>query len=251
MMRKLAFSGGGHDTGIAEGELVAVFEWDGSEPLPPRSPLASPWIPGMRSERCAACDERLLLGVSGTAVSAAGPCPYPDGITTTVTLQAPSGRLIVSDDLRPAYDWGETAASYNSALGQAQAIRAMERAGCAFGPVLNTSPGLFRTGGDSWVIASPAYDPESDRELVPAGWELLAQVITDLWAYSIADFEDWCSRGGNVLAMDCGDTIVDAGPGTYQFTHHTGERGFLWPHDTTGTVIFAHVKRVREGNFAP
>lgn len=251
MLRTRPLRANGHLCALADGTEVTVFE----DAALPRG--LSPFIPQLGSARCRTCDAALRLDVSDDAVSVREPCPYPDGITTVITLEVPSGKLIVSDSLRPVYDWRDEdlTASYNSALGQAQAIGVMAKAGCAFGYVGNTSPGLFRTADGTYVIASLDYYPGEDddelpaEEATPPGWTLLAQVCTDLWAYSIADFEDWASRGGNALALGYGDTIVDVPPGDYQFTCHTGERSFN--RETGGTVIYAHARRTREGNYAP
>ncbi len=101
---------------------------------------------------------------------------------------------------------------------------------------------LYRTGEDRYVIASPGYDQDDDQEELPPGWTLLAGLITDLWAYALADYEHWRSRGGDPDSLDWGDTVTDVTPGSYQVTSHGGERGF----DThaTGTVIFAHIGQI-------
>lgn len=243
-MTRLPLRANGHQLSVPDGTEVLVFEDDG---LPPHLAHLSPFSPQLPFP-CRTCDAPVSLRISGGAARMTGPCPLPDGITTVITLAVPSGKLIVTDDLRPAWDWRDEdlTASYNSALGQHQAIMTMAAAGCAYGPVLNTSPGLFRTGGDCYVIATPGFDPDPDESLVPAGWQELATTCTDLWAYSIADYEDWQSRDwdrGDRARRCKQDTIVDVTPGTYQFTHHTGERGFRYPHDTGEAVIFTHVER--------
>ncbi|WP_331727416.1 hypothetical protein OG871_40385 (plasmid) [Kitasatospora sp. NBC_00374] len=190
---------------------------------------------------CVQCGETPKLTVTGDTVRAQGPCPYPEGITTTVTLEAPSGKLIVRDHLGSAYTCDTDAfASYNSARGQAQVIEAMAAIGCAYGPVGNSCPGLYRTGADAYVIASPRYD-EDDSPSLPEE-DCLASIVTDLWAYSIADLEDFKRRGGDLDSLGWSTTIVDVPPGTYRFTHHTGELGF--DHDSDDTVVFAHIERI-------
>jgi hypothetical protein len=57
-----------------------------------------------------------------------------------------------------------------------------------------------------------------------------------------ADYEYWLSMGGDPETLDSGDTVVHVTPGTYQFVHHSGERGF--DIDSDETVIFAHVERM-------
>lgn len=230
-MKTLTFKANGHLLGAGDGTQVNVS-----------ASLSEPYVFGL-ALRCGACDERPAFKVNGNVVTVREPCPYPDGMTSVITLAVPSGRIVVTDDLRPVYDWDDRGmASYNSALGQHQAIEAMARAGCAYGPVGNSSPGLYRTGASNYVIAGLAYDEESGTEVLPEGWEALAGIITDLWAYSIADYEDWVSRGGDPESLGWGDTVVDLPPGTYEFTHHTGERGFN--RYAAGTVVFAGVRRL-------
>jgi hypothetical protein len=232
MITDLTFRANGHLFHVEDGKQVAVFTLQPSEPF----------IPDLTAARCAFCDQWAEpLVVTSDAVTVATPCPYPDGLTSVITLEVPSGKVIVTDDLRPVYNWDDAEmASYNSALGQYQATGAMAAAGCAYGPVGNSCPGFYRTGGDTYVIASLAYDEETDKEVLPAGWELLAGIVTDLWAYSVADFGDWVDKNGDPATPA---VVVDLPRGTYQFTHHSGERSFN--HDAEGTVVFAHIQRIR------
>lgn len=225
----LPFRANGHYTRIADGELADVY-------LPHLNPF-----PAQLNSNCYSCGDRLDLEVTEDAVTVVRPCSYPDGITTVITLAVPSGQLLVSDDLRPVYRWdGSAMADYNSALGQAQATMAMAEAGCAFSPVGNTCPALYRTGKDRYVIASPGYDEDTGTEQLPAGWDRLAGIVTDLWAYSVADYAHWQSRGGNPAGLDWCETVIGIAPGDYQFTSHSGERSFNC--HTAGTAIFAHIE---------
>lgn len=198
------------------------------------------------SSRCAWCDAPKGFQVIDGMVCQPEPCPHPDGITTTITLAVPSGRIVVYDDLRHVYDgFNDDFASYNSVLGQAQVIEAMAALGCAFGPVGNSCPDLFRTGEDTYVIASTDYDEDAFARIVPDGWRLMAGIVTDLWAYSIADHDDYISKGGACSTERTRNfDVVEIPSGTYQFTHHTGEKGF--DHHAHGTVVFAHINRIEE-----
>ncbi|MGW4890756.1 hypothetical protein ACWEQL_00580 [Kitasatospora sp. NPDC004240] len=191
---------------------------------------------------CAMCGALPEVEVTDAAVLIKGPCPYPDGIQTTeITIDVPSGKLAVADSLRPVYDWDHGKfVSYNSALGQAQAVQAMAEIGCAFGWVGNSDPGLYRTGPDRYVIASPELD-DNDEPSLP-GATCLAEICTDLWAFSIADFEDWKTRGGDLSLLGWKVNVVDVAPGTYRFTLHTGRRGF--DPNAAETVIFADIERI-------
>ncbi|GAA1623960.1 hypothetical protein GCM10009733_020750 [Nonomuraea maheshkhaliensis] len=191
--------------------------------------------------RCAFCDQWPTFNITEAVVAVRDPCPYPDGITTTITFNIPSGKLLVADDLRPIYDWYDTNfASYSSAIGKAQAIKAMAAIGCAFGPASNCGLGLYRTGPDNYIIATPTYDDDDNPSI--AEDTQLAKICTDLWAYSMVDFQAWKTRGGDPAKLGYGDTVVDIPPGTYQVVHHSGERGFEW--DIAETVVWAHMERI-------
>lgn len=213
-------------------EKVSVILPEGKEPF----------IFGDVLYSCSRCGDHPRLTVTENAVKVENPCPYPNGITTEITLHVPSGKIIVADDLRPIYDgFNDTEfASYNSIFGQAQVVRAMADLGCAYGPVGNSCPGLYRTGKDTYIIASPRLD-DNDVSSLPEE-DCQATIITDLWAYSIADYEDWKSKGGDPASLDWSRTVMSVKPGTYKFTHHTGERDF--DRDADDTVIFAHVERI-------
>jgi hypothetical protein len=245
MTRTLPFRANGHLTRIADGELTEIFT-----PDPGLTELARKYgietiVPSLGHSRCGNCDALLLLTITDDAILVRGdPCPYPEGLTSVIALDVPSGKIIVTDDLRPVYNWNDTdMASYNSALGQHQAIQAMAATGCAYGPVGNSCPGLFRTGGDSYVIASPGYDEDTDTELLPGHWELLAGIVTDLWAYSVADYDHWIAKGGDPDSLSWSRIVVGIPPGRYEFTHHSGENSFnrdAW----ASPVIFAHIERI-------
>ncbi|MFJ3176541.1 hypothetical protein ACIPJK_38085 [Streptomyces roseus] len=231
MSNRMPLNTNGHDLLPKRTDDVIVFAEPGEEPL----------VAGVHW-RCATCDERPVYVLRDGAVHVQDSCPYPMGITTEITLDVPSGKLIVTDDLRDVYDVDiDAGASYNTALGKAQVVKAMAALGCAYGPVGNSCPGLYRDGENSYIVASPIRDdddvpslPEEDR---------LAWICTDLWAYSIADFEDWKAKGGTPEDKRLGHyTVVDVAPGTYKFTLHVGERGF--DNYAADTVVFAHVERV-------
>ncbi|MEV4078721.1 hypothetical protein AB0J43_00315 [Nonomuraea fuscirosea] len=191
--------------------------------------------------RCAFCDRWPTFDISEAVVAVQDPCPYPDGITTTITFNVPSGKLLVTDDLRPIYDWNDKKfASYNSAIGKAQAIKAMAAIGCAFGPASDRGINLYRTTPDTYIIATPSYD-DDDNPSIPENTRL-ASICTDLWAYSMVDYQAWKTRGGDPEKLDWSDTVVDIPPGTYQVVHHSGERDFEW--DVAETVIWAHMERI-------
>lgn len=234
-VKTLPLKPNGHELAHNDGNEVTVF-------LDALAHGLGPWVSGAMSY-CATCGEAPEYRVTEEAVHVVTPCAYPNGITTVITLAVPSGKIIINDDLRDVYAArGDGFASYNTSRGQAQVIEAMAAIGCAYGPVGNSCPGLYQLLGEGrYVIASPAYDDDDEPIGDLATAKDLASICTNLWAYSIADYEDWKAKGGDPEMLKFADT-VDVPPGVYQFTHHTGENGF--DHYAAGEVIFAHIERI-------
>lgn len=193
---------------------------------------------------CRTCGDRPWPRLTADGAYLDTPCPLPDGVTTTITLAVPSGKIIVSDDLRPTYRLDEDARpDINSSLGMQLKGLAMAGIGCAWGFVGNSSPGLYRTDWDTFVIASPEYCEETDEVTGRlAGIEPLTGVCTDTWAYCVADFADFLAKGGdNHVSYHAWD-VVEIPAGTYEFTTYSGKADFECDGD--GTVIFADIRRV-------
>jgi hypothetical protein len=194
---------------------------------------------------CWYCGRHLRLKIEDDGIRATNPCEWPDGVTMSIRLAVPSGKLVVDDDLRPIYDgFSDDFLTYNSLAGQAQVVHAMAALGCAYGPVGNTCPSLYRTGDGTYVIATLAWNDDEDsdeEEIIPEGWTELAGICTDLWAYSIADHDDFLSRGGSLESPGDTRSVVEVPAGTYRFTHHTGERSFK--ENETEPTIYAHIER--------
>ncbi|TMR08899.1 hypothetical protein ETD86_45845 [Nonomuraea turkmeniaca] len=225
----------------ANGHLLLPVGKDEVEVFKPLDDDVAPFVTGTWF-RCAVCNGWPTFRITEDAVHVQDPCPYPDGFTTTITLQVPSGRLLVTDDLRPVYDYDDTRlASLNSALGKTQAVKAMAEIGAAFGSTRNCGLGLYPTGDGTYVIATPAYSEDEVHPTFPES-ACLADIVTDLWAYSMVDFESWQKRGGDPSTLDWCDTVVDVPAGTYKVTYHGAERSF--EPESADDVIWAHIERI-------
>lgn len=176
--------------------------------------------PGVFS--CAWCDAYPRFDLVNGTLVATTQCPLPQGKTVVFDLEVPSGRIVVDDDLRGWFDpvLPARVPSLNSVAGEIAISEGYAAAGCAYGMVGNSCPSLIRTGPGRYVIASDDYDEPQITG------EELASICTDLWAYMIADFDVWVSRGGDPETLHRSATIADIEPGTYRFTHHSGEAGF-------------------------
>lgn len=240
-IRKLPLHANGHQV-VPSGLPDEVEVFDFSEV--PAMQEIPPYVSCGSIFACGWCGAYPKMRVDGDAVHIDEPCPAAGGITTVIRLEVPSGKIIVADDLRGVYDGfdHDGFASYNSALGQHQVIEAMAELGCAFGPVGNSCPSLWKTGEDTYQIARMPQDDEDEYAPVPEGSERLAGIITDLWAYSIADYGDWLAKGGApVEELGWTVSVVEIPAGTYEFTHHSGERDF---DDDADHVVWADIKKV-------
>lgn len=188
---------------------------------------------------------KVYLNEDRTALVADSECAAPEGVMTEYDIAFKSGRIVVQDSLGDVYclapEIDHSLHSYNTAIGQSQYVLEMAKLGCAYGPVGNTCPGVYRVAPDEYVVASLAYDndPSSDAEdVLPEGWVSVAAVITDLWAYSIADHDDYVAKGGDM--QNAPPEVVEITPGTYHFKHFTGLRNF--DRDAPELTIFAEFK---------
>lgn len=192
---------------------------------------------------CAGCGEYFSPRVDADGAYIDTPCKQTNGTTVTTRLNVPSGKLIVSTDLRPAYDGynlGEFPA-YDSTLGLAQTVERFAQQGCAFGFVGDMWPDLWQTGPDTYVLANTGWDEEADDCATPDGWTKLADVSGAVWSYSIADYDDWKARGGTDNDLE-EFTVVDIPAGVYEFVYHGAEQGF--DRHSLGTVTFTHIRKV-------
>lgn len=139
----------------------------------------------------------------------------------------PSGRVAVSDSLHhDSFESIEPVGppgvyyDYNTFLGQKKYIEAYAEHGVAYGPVLNTCPSLYRDDATGVLtVEAQDWDYEEDAIIPKSGKTELAQIITDLWAYSIMDYEKWLETNPPEEMMEY-VKIVNVEPGTYEFTHY-------------------------------
>lgn len=198
---------------------------------------------------CAWCGERpkIVLDETGTepVVRAMTACSVPDGFKTVFELKVPSGRVVIDDDLRDVYNLSDEEAdklpSLNVRRGTHETSLAFAAIGCAHGYVGNSCPGFYKVGAGQYVIANSG-STDDDVEIPIENGVKLAQIVTDLWWYSIADYDDFIARGGDPKRSWCRN-VVSVPPGTYRFIHHTNERGFNFD-EFRKPVIYAHIERV-------
>lgn len=200
---------------------------------------------------CGTCGEHVQfeLGEYGFAYTTTE-CQYPQGITTVVEINVPSGRLICDDDLRdapqmePSDDEQEEMASYNTVRGQAQMVEAYAKLGMAYGPCGNSCPSLFEVEPGKYVVSTWNEDDEDGPD-GPAPGKQVAWFCTDLWAFSMADYDAYVAAGGPPLDEQNQNgtrSVIDVPPGRYRMTYHYGEADF--DHDYYGAVTYAEFERI-------
>lgn len=175
-------------------------------------------------------------------------CSLAEGTTNTLRLSVPSGRIVVKDDLRGQYPLPESR-DMDSVEGQIRLMDYMALTGSIFLPVSNTSPSIYETGENSFAVSNGISQEEygdgsewvENTVTVEEDWEEVASVCTDLWAVSMADYDDYLSKGGEPVHNNVfGETnVFTVAPGLYGITYHGHEKG-VDIHDFSGTL--AHMK---------
>lgn len=135
-----------------------------------------------------------------------------------------SGKIIVENDLRefferpPGYD-------LNSVQGLINQTHWYARQGMCHGFVGNSCPTLYLSEKHGKILIGVDYDRETD-EMNPTpilpddSYKELCSVITDLWWYSIMDYDEFVARNPdvNVNAL----TVVDIPAGNWKLEHKYG-----------------------------
>ncbi len=169
---------------------------------------------------CDICGQPIELNCDGHILQAQ-PCPHPDGYPPIeFELNCSSGKMVVANDLRR---WFKVIGSFdvNKISGQAECTQAYAKIGLAHGFVGNSCPGVYQVGKgqDRFVIGNPAENCDSimvNRKLATR----VASICTDLWWYSICDYDEFIKRAKQLDARN--HSTITVKPGVYQFqqVHH-------------------------------
>jgi hypothetical protein len=193
--------------------------------VPSKTPLR---FRGLYSSDCSVCDEEVTFTFDGVELSAENKCPFPHGIPEiSFELPVPSGKLVVANDLRHLFEgeyeevdlrpnskgWGF---NINSDFGCVQVFQTYGKLGMAHGFVGNTCPGMYRIDENTLTLSTVEHDEET-YELKELPGERVAGVCTDLWWYSVMDYDMYKERAGEEPNKHC--DVVDVKPGIYRVTH--------------------------------
>jgi hypothetical protein len=176
---------------------------------------------------CPFCDKRLDLATDGHILRVSGaPCPLPEGIDHfDVELNIPSGRIVVSDDLREWYKSDHKDENINRLKGRINTTAAYAEINLAVGCIGNSDPGLYRKGGKI-TIGLKGSSRKGKKNLMPsAPWgRKIAEIRTQLWWYSLADLDDFTERLAyytpDLSLSDWekayGNSVIKVKPGVYR-----------------------------------
>lgn len=182
---------------------------------------------------CYTCGEYLSNWTfDGKVFKAAKACVIGKCLTYKFQINIPSGKFIVANDLR-----GLVALCggfyVNTILGCRQTSEAYAVSDLAHAVVGNTCPTVWRKNKETFFIGV-----SNGRKNPRKGLTRVAGVCTDLWWYSIMDYDIAHQRlaGRSLSAVD----TVHCTPGVYEFTHvyHTVNR------DSNKSQIFTSFKRI-------
>lgn len=209
--------------------------------------LSEPILLQLGLTKCPYCAERISFSFDGENLSVSTVCPYPGGMeNVSVELNIPSGKMVFANDLRR---WFRIIGDFdvNNDIGVKLTTEAYEKVGMAHGFVGNSCPSVYKVDGRTLTISgTPSdeyYDEETDEELpalkelydsqLPAG-EAVGGICTDLWWYSVVDFDDFRARfldmAGSEESFDayikdrC--DVINVDPGVYQVVHNMRRRDY-------------------------
>ena len=242
-------------------EIYLGWVWKthkGTQPLlealsPEGAPLENPSLLRRLSHECWRCGKHLKLETNGKVVRVAGePCKYPLGYPNTQwELNVPSGKIVVANDLREIFPLPRGEGSgpcVNFLAGRENTTLMYAAQGLAHANVGNSCPGVYSLGEGKFKIAKPAPEERWDKrrrtfvstKAPPMQGERIAWVCTDLWWYSICDFEEYLRRHAKFTPERALLEGVAIRPGVYKFTHYDRSDG------GEGETLFSTFEWVRE-----
>ena len=190
---------------------------------------------------CFTCGEDFALFCDGRQIIVSTKCKYPNGFIIEFELNVPSGKIVATDDLRPHF---EICGDYdiNTDLGCRSTTLEYANIGCAHGFVGNSCPGIYKQK-NKYIIACGYYKDDACNEYVAPKGKSVGGICTDLWWYSIADFDEYVRRAKK---QPPADMVIDVEPGVYQFRHLAHDKKKNPDLHSERVIVFAEFSKVRE-----
>ena len=179
-------------------------------------------------KQCPVCGDDIALETNGVLVRAVGECPYSGGTIFSWELNVPSGKIVVANDLRDKFKITEDH-YVNHSEGIIAASLDYASVGMSHGFVGNSCPGVHKKNSREFIIGNrPEIEDEDDEEYFKKnasgldseyeGTTQVASICTDLWWYSIVDYDQYIQRYGEPTEDD-GVEVVECEAGVYEFLH--------------------------------
>ncbi len=119
--------------------------------------------------------------------------------------------------------------------------------GMAHGFVGNSCPGIYRINENTLTISMIKHNEESwDNIESEIPGERVGSICTDLWWYSVVDYDDFVRRIGRPVKDEDNINVIDVKPGLYKVVHRT----HTFDRDANVTDHYAVFKWMRELNKA-
>ena len=203
-------------------------------------------------KQCPLCGEDIAWETNGSILRIASECPYPEGAVYSWELNVPSGKIVVANDLRDKFIIMEDF-NVNALEGCIQTSFKYSSVGMSHGYVGNSCPGVHKKS-DSEFLVGNFYEPDEDDDDEDdedgkyksgldhefEGTKQVASICTDLWWYSIVDYDQFVERYGEPKD-NAYIEVVDCEPGVYEFLHV----GNVLDTDKNPT-IYTYFNKVRE-----
>jgi hypothetical protein len=218
------------DPGLQAAKLIPVLD---DPSLPPLDP------PVLTDPNCLIdcweCGQEVAFRIDGRSMVAENPCPYPDGLPAIeFELNVPSGKMVVGNDFRDSFVvCGDFNVNKTSEI--AKTCHVYAEVGLAHAYVGNTCPGMFKVDDGSFVIGV------GGKTNPVKGSRRVAGICTDLWWYSIADYDEFVRRTGR-QPDERTESVVNCRPGVYRFRH---QYHLLDHEDYTKSQVYTYVDWVR------
>lgn len=165
------------------------------------------------NNQCDNCGERIeKLVFDERGVTYEGEkCKFAKGLKYEFYLNVPSGKMVVANDLRRLFPiMGNYFISYS--FNMLKTSHKYASVGLAHAFVGNTCPGMYKVDKKTFAIGNKGKQGNPIK-----GAKEVAGICTDLWWYSICDYDQYMLKNKN--NGDFGVQIVDCEPGYYKFTH--------------------------------
>lgn len=207
-------------------------------------PLAEPLTAHTCFCQCRHCGEELQFATDGTKIWVLNRCEYPEGHPAyEFEINIPSGHFVIGNDFRGAFP---VAGDFdiNTTAGMKATSDAYAKIGLAHAFVGNTCPGVYKIKDGSFVIGTCGSKGRSPVKRA----RRVAGVCTDLWWYSVADFDEYCLRykiedkKTFLKEKDHYIDIIKCRPGVYRFKHQY----HLQKDDYKQSQVYTYVDWVRE-----